>query len=854
MPDIVFRCPHCPQTLRATEADAGKRVECSHCHTESVVPQPAERIECAQCRAVVQISLFDLREVFPCPGCDAELRFSSAPASAAATKPERRRWSLFGSKGWRIVDCLTGEIHRVEKFPFEIGSDEGAHLQARGAHTQHCTLEAAGKSLRLNKRDPRARIIVNGVEAAGVTLLPWDREHTVQIGPHYYILHGGRRLEHWEMQIDPSQWFICDTQRSLMEGPYTRRELAIVLDQHPRDPVHTLIRPQGFLAGFTLRQFGEARELFRYQPKSAPPPGPESAVTGENAASPSFGPPLLRLQDITLEITQGAAAHRLLHELSLDLPGGHLAAIVGASGCGKTTLLKVIAGIMEQTTGIVCWRDRNLAEKDLAPTEIGYVPQFSIAFEHLTICESMDNALRLRVAGLSADDRRDRIENILREVGLLNIAQRQVRVLSGGERRRLSLALESVTQPALLLCDEVTSGLDPKAEEEVVELMHRLSRENNRLVISVTHSLRQLDRYDSVAVMHQGCLVYHGASRNVARYFGVDENSKVFTELAKRPALEWHARWLEYRGQYSLPTTPAAPATDTQMEPEEQTPNALLQFWVLWRRRTQIFFRDRGQLWLHLALLFGFPFLVVIFALNGLPQMQSLSMGADVGPVQQLKETTGYIISSSRVGSLVSGLVMFQVILLALMGSNNAAREVAAERLIFEKEKLGGLRPISYLASKTVFLAMLVAAQSIWMAAFVTFVCRFPGDLALQTCLLLLGNGAITAASLAISSLLKSPEQASLVSIYLVGFQIPLSGAFLALPEILGKITRPFIAAYWSWSGVVETMRETRFYDAVLMVTQTDLAGIPLCFWAMASHVVFGLALAYIGCRQSRWD
>jgi ABC-type multidrug transport system ATPase subunit len=822
-------------------------MECSHCHTESVVPQPSERINCGKCGAIVQISLFDLRETFPCPGCNAELRFSSAPG----TKPEHRPWSLFGPSGWRIVDCLTGDIHPVERFPFEIGSGEKANLHARGAHAQHCALEADGKSLKLVKRDPRARIIADGVEAGASTSLKWGHEHTLRIGPHYYILHGGRRLDHWESQVDASQWFICDTEHRLMEGPYSRRELAVVLDQHKRDPVHTLIRPQGLLAGFPLNQFGEAREMFHFQAKSAPPP--TIAATGTTPAA--FGPPLLRLQDITLELTQGVAPQRLLHELSLDLPGGHLAAIVGASGCGKTTLLKVMAGIMEQTTGTVSWRDRNLTDKDLAPSEIGYVPQFSIAYEHLTIWESMDNALRLRVVGLLPGERRMRIERILREVGLLNIAQRQVRVLSGGERRRLSLALESVTEPALLLCDEVTSGLDPKAEEEVVELMHRLSRENNRLVISVTHSLRQLDRYDSVAVMYQGCLVYHGPSQNVARYFGVAENGQVFTELAKRPAVEWHALWQKYREQYSLPMAAVAePATTEEDEPEEQTPNALAQFWILWRRRTMIFFRDRGQLWLHLALLFGFPCLVVIFALHGLPQMQSLSMGSDVSPVQQLKETTGYITSSSRVGSLVSGLVMFQVILLALMGSNNAAREVAAERLIFEKEKLGGLRPISYLASKAVFLAMLVAAQSIWMAVFVTFVCRFPGDLTLQACLLLLGNGAITAASLAISSLLKSPEQASLVSIYLVGFQIPLSGAFLALPDVLGTLSRPFIAAYWSWSGVVETMRETRFYDAVLMVTQTDLAGIPLCLWALAFHVVFGLLLAYIGCRRSRWD
>lgn len=574
--------------------------------------------------------------------------------------------------------------------------------------------------------------------------------------------------------------------------------------------------------------------------------------------------PLLQLQDVSLEVMQGGTPQRLLHDVTLKLPGGHLLAIVGASGCGKTTLLKVVAGIMEPTAGAVYWQGRDLAVQDLAPTEIGYVPQFSILYEYLTIWESMDAALRLRVAGMSATARRERIEKLLRQVGLLDIAHRQVRVLSGGERRRLTLALESSTLPSLLIGDEVTSGLDPKAEEEVVELMHQLSREGNRLIISVTHSLRQLNRYDSVAVMHRGHLAYHGPSKRVAEYFGVQETAETFSELASRPAADWHALWQRRQREFAVPATPIVsapakpagepPAVEAEKVTESRTPGVLTQTAVLVQRRLRIFWRDRGQLLLHAALLFGFPCLVVIFAWNGLPQMQRLSMGPDISPLQQLKETTGYILESSRVGGLVSGLVMFQVILLALMASNNAAREVAAERLIFEKEKLGGLRPLGYLASKVVFLTGLVAVQSVWMAIFVNVICRFPGDLATQCWLLLLGNAAITAAALGISSLLKSPEQASLVSVYLVGFQLPLSGAFLALPEMLGMLTRPFIAAYWSWSGVLETMRDTRFYDAVQMVTQTSLAGIPLCVWALLSHVALGIVLAYIGCRRSRWE
>jgi hypothetical protein len=101
---------------------------------------------------------------------------------------------------------------------------------------------------------------------------------------------------------------------------------------------------------------------------------------------------------------------------------------------------------------------------------------------------------------------------------------------------------------------------------------------------------------------------------------------------------------------------------------------------------------------------------------------------------------------------------------------------------------------------------------------------------------------------------MKSAEQASLVSIYLVGFQLPLSGAVLALPATLGAITRPFIASYWGWSGFVQTLRDTRFYEAVLKVTQTHLSATPLCIWALACHVLIGLTIAYVGCKNSRWE
>jgi hypothetical protein len=192
------------------------------------------------------------------------------------------------------------------------------------------------------------------------------------------------------------------------------------------------------------------------------------------------------------------------------------------------------------------------------------------------------------------------------------------------------------------------------------------------------------------------------------------------------------------------------------------------------------------------------------------------------------------------------------VVLLTLMGANNAGREVAAERDLFEKEKLSGLDPLAYVVSKAVFLLLLVAAQSSWMGFFVREVCGFPGDAAMQFAFLFLVNAAMTALCLGISSWLRSPGQASIASIYLVGFQLPLSGAVLALPEWLGPLVRPFISAYWSWSGILQTLKNERTYDIVQMVVQSPLSPAPLCAWVLLLHIATGLVAAWFGCERRR--
>jgi hypothetical protein len=298
----------------------------------------------------------------------------------------------------------------------------------------------------------------------------------------------------------------------------------------------------------------------------------------------------------------------------------------------------------------------------------------------------------------------------------------------------------------------------------------------------------------------------------------------------------------------------AIPASVPVSRAGAQRPDAFTQFLFVFRRRAALFFREPGQCWLQLSLIVVFPGLVVLFALHGLPQIRNLSMDSGNDVLRQLTEAAGYTAQAGKVGGLVSGLVMFQVVLLALMASNNGAREIAGERLIFEKEKLAGLRSGSYLAAKVAFLTLLVLAQSVWMTVFCKFICQLPGDLSSQFISLFLADAGMTAICLAISAWAPAAEQASLISIYLVGFQLPLSGAVLALPDWLGPLVRPFISSYWSWSAYLQTLQDTRFYDMVRTVTETPLAGTAQCWWVLLGHVLCGIAFAYLGCLRSRWE
>lgn len=595
---------------------------------------------------------------------------------------------------------------------------------------------------------------------------------------------------------------------------------------------------------------------------------------------------MLELKDVCFTIRKDGEPLNLVDRASLKIPRGHFMAIVGPSGCGKTTLLKTIAGLNPESDGSLWWNGRNLSEEgDLEPWEIGYVPQFSIAFEQLTVDEAVEAATRLRIKTRGTADLDQRIDRVLEETGLAPIADRPVHVLSGGQKRRLGLAMELVSDPKLLLCDEVTSGLDPRSEREIVNLLHDISRKEGRIVLSVTHSLAHLELYDSILVLHEGRVAYHGTPEELTHYFSVDHTELVYPQLAKQASEKWRKSWLKHSDYYysklnknrdqlvkqgllELPAEEVEPEESEQDEevaedrksskakkdpPPVRMPGLVSQFQTLLSRRLKIFFRDRGQVILQLAILICFPILVVLFAPRANENMRRFTDGPGATVQQQFEEQAGVQADRLKVGSAVSGIIMFQVVLLSLMGSNNAAREIAGERLILEKEKFGGVRPAAYLLSKIVFLSGLILIQSIWMAVFVEMFTSFKGEFTQHAIFLVLVNAAMTAICLGISSLMKTAEQASLLSVYLVGFQLPLSGAVLALPAAVEPFTRPFISAYWAWSGSVKSLSGD-YLTAIRTVIETNLSGVNMCFFVLLIHIMVGLVASWVGTSRPQWD
>jgi len=527
-------------------------------------------------------------------------------------------------------------------------------------------------------------------------------------------------------------------------------------------------------------------------------------------------------------------------------------AVIGPSGCGKTTLVKAMLKIIS-AEGDSFYSGHKVDSSEDLVGKVGFAPQFTCVHPMLTVSEALESALDIAVA--DSTGRAERLESILSIVGLSEHKDKLVGSLSGGQLRRIGLAVELANNPSTMVCDEVTSGLDPLSENSILDLLQKLAREQSKTFICIIHNLAKLDYFDKITVVFAGEIVLQGNLDELKTYFEIDSALSLYDRLNDFDISVWRQKWADYLAEQNDFLDDENESENAE-ELEYQRPSMLSQLITLLGRRYKLFFRDTTYLLLTLGITFGFPLVVVIFSIGGLPQIESLALERNLGALDELKETLKMQISAANTSTIVTGLILFQVVLLSLIGANNSAREIAGERNLYEKERLIGLRPSAYAFSKIIFTSSLALFQGVWMCVFVKYVCGFPGNVAVQSLNLAMVCITMTAICLAFSAIFSSSDKANLVSIYLVGFQLPLSGVVLALPEALKWVCRPFISTYWGWAGYMTSMKNTRIYDAYIQTKPDwDFMPVPeLAIAVLTVQFVLAVGVVFYGCFAKRWN
>ena len=372
-------------------------------------------------------------------------------------------------------------------------------------------------------------------------------------------------------------------------------------------------------------------------------------------------------------------------------------AVVGPSGAGKSTLLGALTGFRPASSGEVRYDDRDLY-KNYAELRhrIGFVPQDDILHTPLTVRRALNYAARLRFPqDVSATGGNQRIDEVLNELGLAAHADQRIDSLSGGQRKRTSVALELLTKPSLLFLDEPTSGLDPGYEKSVMQTLRSLA-DDGRSVVVVTHNTAQLNLCDRLLILAPGGrLAYFGPPQQALSYFNCSDFADLFNLLEHDTSTDWTGRFVASSIHQALtgprPAQKAArPATPASNPVAQQS--AFAQFITLCRRYVAVIAADR-QYSVTLLLL---PLLLSLFA-HAVPGQVGLSVNDAI----------------NNRSTQPSQLLVLLIIGGGLMGCAASIREIVKERAIYQREHGIGLSRGAYLFSKLVVLTVVTSLQGL---------------------------------------------------------------------------------------------------------------------------------------------
>ena len=589
--------------------------------------------------------------------------------------------------------------------------------------------------------------------------------------------------------------------------------------------------------------------------------------TPQDPASP---PPSgnLSLMVEGLAVSAGDSGPELLKDISLSVNPGEFVCVLGPSGAGKTTLVRTLLGQLTPSKGEIRFGSLRVSgDSELLNGLIGYVPQKEIVHDELRVGRALKYAAKLRLPpSMSRKEIAERIHAIERDVGISHLHKTPVGNLSGGESKRVSLAVELLSFPRILIVDEATSSLDPASDARIMHLLAEYAKKYSITLLCITHHLENAKLADRLLILASGHLVWSGGVKEALNHFGVHRLSQIYLLLEDQPV----DQWVSLHKVFQLQEGEAKDESPLEDKPHQAAmrPGWFRQFRALLQRGLEVLFRDRRSL----AFLMGVPLLMVAiayaaFAKEQFDQKAFLSRPLEPREIQLAGQLWGNTLRAlalsdadedegisvpaqirvfldkepdmeKRLRSPETALIVkealagripvvpekqiinpwptwkfrFTVLFgMLILGFLAGLTEIVKERPILERESANGVRTSAYIASKFVLLGVVLAIQ------IVPSTCLLQGIFRLTTAGASLGSlgpfllvgwlSAMVCAGigLVISGLVKTRDQALLALPLLILPQLVLCGMLIRLTGgALTTIAKLFVPAFWAFRGSID--------------------------------------------------
>lgn len=484
----------------------------------------------------------------------------------------------------------------------------------------------------------------------------------------------------------------------------------------------------------------------------------------------------LRLENISKEVGRGAGRKKILNQVYGDIGSNEFVAIIGGSGAGKTTVMNAMSGFDRDIEGNVFCNGIDLRRNfNSLKNMIGFVPQQDIIYENLKLKKMLLYTAKMKMpSDTTRAEMELRIYKVLEMVDLTQHADTYIRKLSGGQKKRASIAVELLADPGLFFLDEPTSGLDPDTEQSLMHTLASLSKSEGKTIIMVTHTTQSIHLCDKVIFMGPGGKIcYCGPPSEMNEYFGKQDLVEIYNELAVNTD-NWNGYYLQNYWQKRQEEPALTKAEDMFIKNSaRRNVSWFKQLRVLTARYMNLIKNDYSRLLLLLVQ----PVAIALL----------LFLVAQEGTFVNFDDTKSILFALSCSGIWI--------------GLFNTIQEVCKERAILKREYMGNLRLSGYVLSKYIVQGIICLIQATLLTTIFlnllehtakggTIWGSHPGmEIWLTMVLTIFASASM---GLIVSSLVRNADRAMAFAPFVLIVQLLFSGVLFALGDgalVISKIT-----------------------------------------------------------------